>query len=116
MLPAEPAPVLTIVANRQPGWNHYQITTHIPDPSVYFSDAQIVWMLTAQEGCARPPCAFSANPTVAARTRIENTGLKDSVAQGMGRDRPAATARCAGCAAQNAARSRFRGAGHFWHT
>ena len=66
MLPAEPAPVLTVVANRQPGWNHYQITTHIPDPSVYFSDAQIVWMLTAQEGCSKPPCAFSANPTVAA--------------------------------------------------
>lgn len=66
MLAAEPAPVLTVVANRQPGWNHYQIQTHIPDPSVFFADAQIVWMLTAQEGCAKAPCAYSANPAVAA--------------------------------------------------
>jgi hypothetical protein len=77
MLAAEPAPVLTVVANRQPGWNHYQIQSHIPDPSVYFSDAQIVWMLTAQEGCATPPCAYSANAAVAAAIAM-TPGVKPS--------------------------------------
>lgn len=61
---AEPAPTLNVVDARLPGWNHYAINSHIPDPSVYFSDAQIVWMLTSQEGCTSPPCAYSANPAI----------------------------------------------------
>ena len=64
MLAAEPAPTLSIVDKRLPGWNHYSITTHIPDPAAYFADAQIVWMLTQQDGCATPPCAYSANPAI----------------------------------------------------
>lgn len=52
----EPPAALTVVGARVPGWNQYSITTHIPDPSIYFSDAQIVWRDTA---------AYSANPLIA---------------------------------------------------
>lgn len=53
---AEPAASLIVVGARRPGWNQYTIATHIPDPSVFFSDAQIVWRDTA---------AYSANPLIA---------------------------------------------------
>ena len=50
----EPAPALALVAARLPGWNKFQSSEHIPNPSVFFSDAQIVWKGTA---------AWSSNPS-----------------------------------------------------
>ncbi|HVV87440.1 MAG TPA: DUF1775 domain-containing protein [Kofleriaceae bacterium] len=51
----EPAPVLNVVGARLPGWNQYTIgeNTHIPDLSLFFSDALIVWKGSA---------AYSINP------------------------------------------------------
>lgn len=52
----EPAPELTIVPARQPGWNRFTVPAAIPDLKVFFSDALIVWKGSA---------AFSANPSTA---------------------------------------------------
>jgi periplasmic copper chaperone A len=48
----EPAPKLTILPARQPGWNKFPIPAAIPDLKVFFSDALIVW---------KGDAAFSAN-------------------------------------------------------
>ncbi|HEY7371169.1 MAG TPA: DUF1775 domain-containing protein [Polyangia bacterium] len=49
----EPAPALTIVPARRPGWNKFTVAAGVPDLSVFFNDALIVW-----KGAA----AYSANP------------------------------------------------------
>ena len=55
----EPAAALAIVPPRLPGWNTYTIGpgTHVPDMTIYFQDAQIVW---------RDNAAYSFNPVIAA--------------------------------------------------
>jgi uncharacterized protein YcnI len=50
----EPAPVLQIVPARKAGWNKLTVPSAIPDLSVYFGDALIVWKGTA---------AYSSNAT-----------------------------------------------------
>jgi uncharacterized protein YcnI len=54
-----PAPIVTIVPPRIPGWNKYTLTAAIAEADVptYFGDAQIVWKGTA---------AYSPNALVAA--------------------------------------------------
>jgi uncharacterized protein YcnI len=49
----EPAPTLNIVPARLPGWNKLTVPAAVPDLSVFFPDALIVWKGTA---------AYSANP------------------------------------------------------
>ena len=44
---AEPAPVLLILPAHQPGWNKLTLPAAVPDLSVVFADAQIVWKGTA---------------------------------------------------------------------
>jgi periplasmic copper chaperone A len=51
----EPAPAVTLLPARRPGWNKYTVPVAIPTLSVFFSDAQIVWKGNA---------AYSANPAV----------------------------------------------------
>ena len=51
----EPAPSLVIVPARKPGWNKFTVPAAIPDLSVFFADAQIVWKGTA---------AYSSNPSI----------------------------------------------------
>lgn len=53
----EPAPMLVILPAHKPGWNKVTIPAAIPDLSVYFSDAEIVWKGNA---------AYSANSETAA--------------------------------------------------
>lgn len=53
----EPAPALTLLPARLPGWNKFTIAASVADLSEFFKDAQIVWRGTA---------AFSQNPTTAA--------------------------------------------------
>ncbi|HVT08659.1 MAG TPA: DUF1775 domain-containing protein [Polyangia bacterium] len=48
----EPAPALTVLPPRAPGWNTFTVPAAIPDLGVFFSDALIVWKGTA---------AYSAN-------------------------------------------------------
>jgi uncharacterized protein YcnI len=43
----EPAPVVTLLPARAPGWNKYTAETDISDLGSLFSDAQIVWQGTA---------------------------------------------------------------------
>ncbi len=50
----EPAPALTILPARAPGWNSFTVPAAVADLSVLFSDALIVW-----KGAA----AYSANPS-----------------------------------------------------
>jgi hypothetical protein len=54
----EPAPKLTVLPPRQPGWNKLALTTAVAaaDFGTYFGDAQILWKGTA---------AFSPNPAIA---------------------------------------------------
>ena len=40
---AEPAPALTVVPARQPGWNKLTTPAAVTDLAVFFKDAQIVW-------------------------------------------------------------------------
>jgi uncharacterized protein YcnI len=47
-----PAPQLTIVPERKPGWNRFVVPAAIADLAPYFGDAQIVWQGSA---------AYSAN-------------------------------------------------------
>jgi periplasmic copper chaperone A len=49
----EPAPALQVLPARKPGWNRYVVTQAVPDLSVLFADALVVWKGTA---------AYSANP------------------------------------------------------
>ncbi len=53
----EPAPALKVLPARRPGWNRYTIPADMPDLSVYFGDALIVW---------RGSAAYSSNPNTAA--------------------------------------------------
>lgn len=48
----EPAPALTILPPRTPGWNQLTLPVDIDDLSAFFSDAQIVW---------KGDAAYSAN-------------------------------------------------------
>jgi uncharacterized protein YcnI len=54
---SEPAPGLIVVPARHPGWNKVTVPVAVPDLSVFFSDAVIVWKDNA---------AYSANPDTAA--------------------------------------------------
>jgi periplasmic copper chaperone A len=49
----EPAPALQILPKRFAGWNKFTLAADVLDLSVFFADAQIVWMGDA---------AYSANP------------------------------------------------------
>jgi len=55
---ANPAPVVNLVPARSPGWNKYTVPAAIPDLSVFFGDAVIVWKGNA---------AYSANAQTAAQ-------------------------------------------------
>jgi hypothetical protein len=57
-----PAPMLKILPARVAGWNKYTVPVAIPDLSVFFADARIVWKGTA---------AYSNNPLTA--EQITNT-------------------------------------------
>jgi uncharacterized protein YcnI len=50
----EPAPALNIVPARLPGWNKLTVPVAVPDLTVFFPDALIVWKGTA---------AYSVNPS-----------------------------------------------------
>jgi periplasmic copper chaperone A len=50
---SEPAPALTILPKRFPGWNKFTLAAAVSDPAVFFADAQIVW---------KGDAAYSANP------------------------------------------------------
>jgi uncharacterized protein YcnI len=50
---AEPAAALQVLPAHKPGWNKFVVTQAVPDLSVLFPDALIVWRGTA---------AYSANP------------------------------------------------------
>jgi uncharacterized protein YcnI len=49
----EPAPALTILPKRFPGWNKFTVATPVANLSTFFGDAQIVW---------KGESAYSANP------------------------------------------------------
>jgi uncharacterized protein YcnI len=49
----EPAPAVQIVPARKTGWNKFTVPAAVPDLSLFFGDAQIVWKGTA---------AYSSNP------------------------------------------------------
>jgi uncharacterized protein YcnI len=53
---AHPAPTLVIVPPHSPGWNKYTLAADVPDPSLFFKDASIVWKGSA---------AYSSNATTA---------------------------------------------------
>ncbi len=53
----EPAPALSILPVRTPGWNKFKIPTAVTDLAPLFGDALIVW---------RGNAAFSTNPNTAA--------------------------------------------------
>jgi periplasmic copper chaperone A len=74
---AEPAPALTIVPPRFPGWNKLTVSQDISDLAVFFADAQIVW---------KGDAAYSINPTTVELigetdgvTRLEKLRAKDEV-------------------------------------
>ena len=52
----EPAPSLALVPTRRAGWNKLSISQEVPDLSVFFDDALIVW---------RGNAAYSKSPTTA---------------------------------------------------
>jgi len=52
----EPAPSLAIVPTRRAGWNKFAVSQAVPDLSVFFDDALIVW---------RGSAAYSKSPTTA---------------------------------------------------
>jgi hypothetical protein len=58
----EPAPTLMLLPARTPGWNKFTIPAAIPDVSVYFKDALVVWKGTA---------AYSSNALTAAQLKTE---------------------------------------------
>lgn len=51
----EPAPAVQVVPARKAGWNKFTVPTAMPDLSVFFADAEIVWKGTA---------AYSSNPAI----------------------------------------------------
>lgn len=63
----EPAPAMTILPPRMPGWNQYTVPADIDDLSMYFSDAVIVW---------RGSSAYSPNPNVQAQI-ADTDGVKE---------------------------------------
>ena len=54
----EPAPALTVLPARQPGWNKYTVPVAVADLKPLFADAQIVWKDSA---------AYSANANTVAQ-------------------------------------------------
>lgn len=58
----EPAPALTILPPRSPGWNQYTVPVDLPNLATWFGDAAIVW---------KDHAAYSANAKVA--DQIKNT-------------------------------------------
>ncbi|MET0795021.1 MAG: YcnI family protein [Polyangiaceae bacterium] len=70
----EPAPAVFVVPARFPGWNQFTVAAAVPDLSVFFKDAQIVW---------RSSAAYSINPTTVSLIQgTEGVSLLDSLAQG----------------------------------
>jgi uncharacterized protein YcnI len=70
----EPAPALFVVPACFPGWNRFSVTEPVPDLSVYFKDAQIVWNGSA---------AYSINPnTVSLIQSTDGVTLLGSLAAG----------------------------------
>ena len=59
--PPEPAPAVTLLPARVPGWNKYTVATAVSDLGL-FSDAEIVWSGDA---------AYSVNPNLAALIGVE---------------------------------------------
>jgi hypothetical protein len=59
---AGPAAELVVLPPRLPGWNKYTVPVSIPDLSVFFKDAAIVWKGNA---------AYSANPHTASQIASE---------------------------------------------
>jgi uncharacterized protein YcnI len=71
---ANAAPFIVILPARTPGWNKYTVPVAIPDVSVFFKDASIVWAGTA---------AYSANAVTADLIKKEpGTTVLTSVAAG----------------------------------
>jgi len=62
----EPAPALQVLPPHFPGWNKFEVAADIPDLSVFFSDALIVW---------KDDAAYSINPTT-----VEQIGDTEGVA------------------------------------
>ena len=73
---AEPAPALTIMPPRVPGWNKVTVPVALAtaDLTTYFGDAAIVWKGTA---------AFSANPNTSAQIAA-TSGVTALTALGVG--------------------------------
>lgn len=70
----EPAPVLFVVPAHYPGWNQFSLTRAVPDVSVFFKDAQIVWSGSA---------AYSVNPTTTSLIQgTEGVTVLESLAAG----------------------------------
>jgi hypothetical protein len=70
----EPAPALFVVLAHFPGWNRFSVTQAVPDPSLFFKDAQIVW---------RGSAAYSINPTTVSLIQgTEGVTLLGSLAAG----------------------------------
>lgn len=70
----EPAPALFVVPAHFPGWNRFSVTQAVPDPSLFFKDAQIVW---------RGSAAYSINPTTVSLIQgTEGVTLLGSLAAG----------------------------------
>lgn len=69
---AEPAAALTIVGAHLPGWNKYTASAAIPDLSVYFKDAAIVWKGNAAYSFnAQTTAQIAATKDVSALATIE---------------------------------------------
>ncbi|MEO6603241.1 MAG: YcnI family protein [Polyangiaceae bacterium] len=70
----EPAPVVFVVPARFPGWNQFSVAKSVPDLSVFFEDAQILWKGSA---------AYSINPTTVSLIQgTDGVTLLDSLAAG----------------------------------
>jgi len=68
---AEPAPTLPILPQRYPGWNKLTVSQAVPDLSVFFGNAVIVW---------KGDAAYSVNPTtVELIGQTEGVTLLDSL-------------------------------------
>lgn len=73
----EPAPALTIMPTRIPGWNKYTIPVAIPDVSAFFKDALIVWKgSSAYSGNANTLAQIKAEPGV---TELKSLAIGDEV-------------------------------------
>ncbi|HYP91479.1 MAG TPA: DUF1775 domain-containing protein [Polyangiaceae bacterium] len=74
---AEPAPALALLPQHFPGWNKLTVAADVPDLSVFFATASIVW---------RGDAAYSINPTTveligqtAGVTLLDSLRAKDEI-------------------------------------